>query len=342
MNNFKIKELKNSEDFDPNIVFEDITFTQTDYYGKWQQGTERIVRRFVIIKGEEIVAYFQLIKYPLLLGKSYLYIPYGPLTKDHSPEFFQNLKQKIKHIAKSEKAVFVRLDFNPVISDDILSKYFTKASLCTYHSAFFQPRTEWFLGLTKSETGILAEMHEKTRYSIRLAERKQITSEIIAEDFDKYFDVFFGLMDGTAKRNGFSLHKKDYYQNIFKNLPKGKAYLSIAKFGDKVLAIDLIIICGKVANYVFGGSSNEERNRMPTYLAQWRAIVEAKKFGCDYYNFGGIAGDGKVYDGWEGLTAFKKKFGGEAVHHSNFYDVVVNQFWYRLYNFRKCLKKIKK
>jgi hypothetical protein len=39
-------------------------------------------------------------------------------------------------------------------------------------------------------------------------------------------------------------------------------------------------------------------------------------------------------------TIFKKKFGGKEIAHSDFFDVVVNPFWYHLYNFRKRIKKI--
>ena len=101
-----------------------------------------------------------------------------------------------------------------------------------------------------------------------------------------------------------------------------------------------MIVSGGIANYVFGGSSTEERNRMPTYAAQWKAIVQAKKVGCTTYNFGGVAPVGNMYKGWEGLTIFKQKFGGYEVRHSDFYDAVIQPFWYHLYNARKLVKKL--
>jgi len=196
------------------------------------------------------------------------------------------------------------------------------------------------LGLDKTEEELLEAMHQKTRYSIRLSERKGVTVKIITEDFEKYFEIFYELMTETAKRNCFSLHQKSYYKNIFQNLSKiENVYLSIAMYGQKVLAIDLVIVFSGIANYVFGGSSSDERNRMPTYLAQWKAIYYAKKINCNYYNFGGISTEDKTYKGWDGLTIFKKKFGGKEVKHSDFFDVVVSPFWYHLYNIRKCLKK---
>jgi len=337
---FEFREIGNEENFDPNNICVNAPFTQASFYGDWQKSLGRAVKRFLVNDGDKIIAYFQLIKYPLLFDKSYFYIPYGPVIKDFSEDFFANLKNELTRIAKTEGAVFVRLDFTPPVSNSILLKFFTKAPFYTYHSAYFQPRIEWFLDLDKSENELLMAMHEKTRYSIRLAERKGTTAEIIIGDFEKYFEIFYELMLETSKRNGFSLHQKNYYKNIFQNLHKINAYLSIAKYGQKVLAIDLIIVFGKVANYVFGGSSNDERNRMPTYLAQWKAICHAKKLNCDYYNFGGISDENKIYKGWEGLTNFKKKFGGKKIIHSDFFDIVVNPFWYYLYNFRKLVKKI--
>ncbi len=338
MQQFELREIGEDYIFDPTIIYENTPFTQARFYGDWQKNLGRTVRRFLVSNKGEVVAYFQIIKYPLLFGKSYFYIPYGPVVKDFSEDFFNNLKKELILIAKMENVVFIRLDFTPPVSSEILSKFFTKAPLYTYHSAYFQPRLEWFLDLDKSEDELLMAMHGKARYCIRLAKRKEIAVEI-TKDFGKYFNDFYKLMSETAERNGFNLHNRDYYESIFKNLSYSNSYLSIARYGGKILVIDLIIVFGKIANYVFGGSSNEERNRMPTYAAQWEAILHAKQLDCDYYNFGGIATEGQIYKGWEGLTVFKKKFGGHELKHSDFFDVVISQPWYRLYNLRKFIKK---
>ncbi len=341
MTTFEIREIDNKEDFDLSTLFEDIPFTQASLYGEWQENLGRIVKRFLISENGEIVAYFQLIKYPLLLGKSYLYAPYGPLLKKQSEDLLVYLKNALEKIARDEQAVFVRLDFTPPLPDTTFSHFFTKAPLYTYHSAYFQPRHEWVLGLEKTEDQILAGMHENHRYSIRLAERKGVVAEIITKDFQEHFEDFYKLMEETAKRNGFGLHQKKYYENVFQNLQKTGSYLSIAKLGDKILAIDLIIVFAKKAHYVFGGSSNEHRSLCPSYAAKWKAIRHAKTIGCLDYNFGGVATGDATYTGWDKLSTFKKKFGGREIVHSNFFDVVVSPFWYYLYNLRKRLKKMR-
>ncbi|MDE2079347.1 MAG: peptidoglycan bridge formation glycyltransferase FemA/FemB family protein [Patescibacteria group bacterium] len=338
MGKFEFREIGQGETFSPISITEDAPFTQAGFYGDWQKGLGRVVRRFTAYADGEVVAYFQLIAYPLLSGKTYLYAPYGPVVQNPSEEFLAALKEELRRIAGEEHAAFVRLDFTPPIPRDTLAKFFTQAPIATYHAAYFQPRVEWMLDLDKSEEELLMAMHEKTRYSIRLAWRKEVETDIITENFDQYFDAFYELMTETARRNGFGLHHKEYYEQVFRDLPPN-SYLSVARHGEKVLAIDLIIVFGKTAHYVFGGSRTEERNRMPAYAAQWRAICHAKELECAKYNFGGIADDEGAYQGWEGLTAFKKKFGGREVRHAPFFDVVANPFWYALYVFRKSAKR---
>jgi len=335
--------LEEVNNFDPSILNAETPFTQAGFYGDWQKALGREVKRYIVKEGSEIIAYFQMIKYPLLLGKSYFYIPYGPVIKNTNPdqELLLFIKEEINKINKKEKAIFTRLDFTPVIPNEILGKYFTKTPLCACNTPSSQPRTEWFLKLDKTENALLMSMDASNRQSVRTAEKKNITVEIATENFTTYFETFYKLMTGTAKRNGFGLHAREYYLAVFNNLAKiQNAYLVIAKYEEKILLIKMIIIYNGVANDVFTGSSNEERNRRPTYLAIWKAVLQAKKLNCKYYNFGGITDGENNSPDWGGITSFKKKFGGFEVKHSNFYDVVTNPLIYYLYNLRKFLKSL--
>ena len=340
MNKFTFQELKEDEAFDPNTLYPGTPFTQAAFYGHWQKNLGRTVRRFLMSEDGNVVAYVQLITYPLMAGKSYLYAPYGPVVINTTEKMLQALKIELLRIAREEDAVFVRLDFTPPTSSSGISNIFTPASRRTYHSSYFQPRTEWFLPLGKSEYDLLSDMHKHTRYSIRTGEQREVTAEIVTENFQNYFAAFYALMAETATRNGFHLHPKKYYEGIFESLPHiPGSYLSVARLQDTILAVNLIIVFGNVAMHVFGGSSSEERQRMPAYVAQWKSICHAKSIGCTDYNFGGISSKGDPHTGWEGLTAFKQKFGGHEVTHSDFFDVVVRPFWYRLYIVRKFLQR---
>ena len=341
---FEFKEITSEASFDPLSIDPKTPFTQSYFYGEWQKNLGRAGKRFSVTSGSDVVCFFQLITYPLLRGKNYLYAPYGPVIKDFSEGLLELLKEKLAEIAKKENAIFARLDFTPAPDSSqraLIEKTFKKAPVYTYRSAFFQPRTDWILNLKKSRVELLGEMDSKTRYGIRMAEKSGIKIEIIEAGIGAYFNDFYALMEETSRRNKFGLHPKEYYKHIFESSEKRKnAYLAVARYEGGILVIDFILTFGNVANYVFSGSSTEHRRLCPSYLAQWEAICHAQKLGYAEYNFGGVATESDAYKDWEGLSFFKKRFGGRPLSHSPFYDLPTQPAWYYLYGLRKLVKKI--
>ena len=59
---------------------------------------------------------------------------------------------------------------------------------------------------------MLVEMHQKTRYNIRLAEKKDLEFS----DSKIWVDIFWSLMKETANRDKIKLHSKRYYQLMLK------------------------------------------------------------------------------------------------------------------------------
>ena len=325
---FEMREIKNKEEYNPLLVSKNAPLTQTWFYGEWQEMMGRKVRRFEVKKDSEIIGFFQTIKYPLLFGQNFLYIPHGPVATLNN-EFLQEFHRKSIEIGKEEKAVFVRFDPFPKTEESLL-KYFRKTPTSHCYSSFFQPKFEWILNLEKSEEKILSEMHPKTRYNINLATKRGIKTEIINETFSGYFNNFYKLLEETAKRDNFKLHPKIYYENIFGTLDSNNAFLATAKYNSKVLAINLVLLFGGTAHFLFGGSSDEYKNLMFSYLVQWEAIKETRRKGCKIYNFGAISSE-KL----KGISRFKKGFGGKLLEYSDSYDIVIKPFWYFLYNLRK-------
>lgn len=340
---FSFREIQNTEDFNPLDISPGASFTQGRQYGTWQAELGRKVIRFAVNVNNEPVAYGQAIVYPLFQTYNCIYLPYGPVLKNYSPELLSFLKKELTAIAHRENAIFVRLDPTPYNPDarTILAQLFSKSPLYTYHSAYYQPRVEWVLNLSQSEESIQKDMHKNTRYSVRTAEKKGVTTEIITENVGDYFEKFYQLMRETADRNGFGIHPKKYYETIFNTLTtQSTSYLVVTKYQDTTLVIDVIIVFGKTANYVFGTSSNEHRDTLPSYHAQWEAIKYAKAIGCTNYNFGGIALEGDTDTSWKGLTLFKKHWGGSMIHHMPFYDIVTQPLLYHMYNMRKLMMNL--
>jgi len=333
---FEFQEIKNATEYDPFMINKNAPFTQAWFFGEWQEKMARKVIRFKIIKNSEIIGFFQVIKYPLIFSKNFLYIPHAPILRSFSEggdrlfsDFLKEFHKKLSEIGEEENAVFLR--FDPFLkTENNFQNYFKKTPIAHYYSSYFQPKFEWILNLEKSEEEILNKMHPKTRYGIRLAESKGIKVEIIKTDFQKYFSYFYDLMKKTAERNKFSLHPEIYYKNIFENCEENKnAFLTIASYNNKILAINFILLYGKTASFVFGASGDEFKNLMAPHLLHWKTIIEVKKLGLGVYNFGAVGEE------FEGISRFKKRFGGELLEYSDSYDIVLKPFWYFLYNLRK-------
>jgi len=97
--------------------------------------------------------------------------------------------------------------------------------------------------------------------------------------------------------------------------------------------------------FLFGGSqSHLSENKGISYLGQWIGITEAKARGCFRYNFGGFwlpeLGEFNQYFSWEGFSKFKQKFGGEVLEYTDFYDIIVKPFWYKITDLKKAIRFI--
>lgn len=351
---FEIREIKNEEEYDPLLISKNAPFTQAWFFGEWQKAMGREVIRFEIKQNSETIGFFQAIKYPLAFSKNFLYIPHGPVLRSFDsgeislPDFLKEFRKKLFEIGKGENVVFIRFDFYSHYpnygSKENLKKYFCKIPDYVYHSSYFQPKREWILNLEKSEGELLTNMRPKTRYNINLAENKNVKIEI-STNLGDYFADFYKLLKKTAERNRFGLHPELYYQNIFfalggftfggKNCAQNKnAFLAVARYSNKILAINMILLFGETAHFLYGGSSDELKNLMAPHLAHWQAIKEAKKRGFKFYNFGAVDSER-----FEGISRFKRGFGGELLEYFDSYDLIFKPVWYNLYRFSKSIRQ---
>lgn len=338
---YHIQEVKREEEYGPLAIRPDAHFTQSWQYGEWQQSIDRGARRFVAQKDSQIVGTFQTITFKLPFQQNILYIPHGPvLTEPLNEDFLRAFGTFAKQLLAEEQAMFLRFDFFPpdFAIRAAFPRYIRKAPTHIYHSAYFQPRNEWVLNLNASEENIFANVHPKARYNANLAERKAVTVAM-SNDLQKHFPEFWSLLTETAKRDHFHLQPKQYYETVFQSSEKKQnAMLVVARHNEKILAMNFIFFFGNTANFVYGGSSNEERNLMPSYLLQRETIREAKRLGYEYYDFGGVTDGSAQYQSWEGFSAFKKKFGGETRTYGESYDIVAKPFWYYWYDAQRRIK----
>ncbi|MFT5179481.1 MAG: peptidoglycan pentaglycine glycine transferase (the first glycine) [Candidatus Paceibacteria bacterium] len=340
MNGLTFNKIESGEKYNDFIIKNKGSFIQAPFYGSWHENLGKSVCRFSVEEDGKVLAYVQAIEVSLPFGQKYFYAPYGPvLNIDDTEKVLPFLKEGLTKLLKDRNGIFFRLDFNPTLDDGVLKKYFNKASRATYKGSYFQPRAEWILDLTKPIEKITKEFHQKTRYSIRLAERKNSEIEIISENFKEYFDVFVKLMNATSKRNGFTLHPEEYYKEVFKSIEEKKnGFLTISKIDREVVGVFLFITYGKEAMYLYGASGDSYRKVPYSHKAQFESIKHAKSLGLEKYNFGGISSNENKVPSLKKLTLYKKRFGGETLNHSSFFDIVNKKIWYKLFVLRKMMK----
>lgn len=291
-------------------------FLQFYKWGDFQKTVGRTVYRFGTATNLDGV---QVIEMLLPLGNKYWYVPRGLPNNDTI------------RAAQEQGILFLRYE-------PMENLYVLPGSKPTFPVS---PPATLILDLTKNEDDLLTNMHEKTRYNIRLAERKGVTvSKIPLENFE----VFWKLMEETARRDKFRTHEKEYYKTMVATLQSQtcKVELWCAAWQGKPLAVGLWIYFGEMVTYLHGASSSEDRNLMAPYLLHWEVIKDAKAHGYTRYDFWGIAPQKKTTgtETWGGLTRFKMGFGGEVIQFPGTFDLPISKLGYTLYKLARKIRRL--
>lgn len=285
----------------------------------------------------------QLLFRRLPLGLTVAYIPKGPLVDWADGEQCRALFAAIHLEANKWRAIFLKVEpdiWSPKLALD--TSLATKATKFLTESGFIpadtiQPRTSLMIDLSRDETDILAAMKQKTRYNIRLAEKKGIT---VRQGSAADVATFHRLALVTAARDGFGVHSLDYYQAAYDLFGPDRCAFLMAEFEGQPLAGLMAFSQGREAYYFYGASGSEHRNLMAPYWLQWGAMRWAKTRGCTCYDLWGIPDAGPAtleaefeqrQDGLWGVYRFKRGFGGQWLQSVGAFDYLYNPLLYRLY-----------
>ncbi len=358
----QIKQItdENFKDKWNNFVIESsspASFLQSWEWGEFKEKGEKEkcgnnLFRFAIYQEDELISVALFVKRTLPNKKFYLNCAKGPIIKfsifnfqfsnnDKISKIFKLLIQEIKNISKKEKIIFFRIappycnNFQFSIFNFKFPKILTNLK---------EPENTLILNLERSEDEILKSMRQKTRYNIRLSEKKEI---IIKQE--KNIDIFYNLIKQTAERDKINIFNKNYYENLLNYFNKNKIInhkslilnLFFAEHKNQPLSSIIVVGFGNTATYFYGASSNEKRNLMPNYLIQWEAIKWAKKNNYKYYDFWGI--ESETTKNWTGITKFKKGFvkeqTGKEINFVGSFDYILNKKWYNLFKLGKIFNK---
>jgi len=299
-------------------------FLQSDKWAKVQEKSSQGVFLKVIYQEDKVVGFFLEIEKNIPFFGKYLYLPRGPLVfGEYQGDFWQDFFSQRQADFSKKKVLFLRLE----PSDTKFTDFVFSNSSIAKKSKDIQPASTSFLDLSLSEDDLLTVMAQKTRYNIRLAEKRGVViSELKKDDqsYEKHFSDFYNLISLTSKRDKFFIHSKEYYHNLV----DGEFIRLVEARKDGVLlASGLFSFYDKTVTYLHGASSNENRELMAPHLLQWEVIKMAKLGGYNYYDFYGV--DDKK---WPGVSRFKKGFSGSIYNYPGTFDLVFKKTPYMLYN----------
>ncbi len=299
------------------------SFLQSDEWLKFQSSIGR--KTFSYNDGKVIA---NIIQHDLPFGMNYLYIPHGPELKlDEMGSGIKNELEKfityLKNLAREQKSIFIKIE--PLQDSTIELLYgagFKKSS------KEVQPHRSVIMDLEKSEEELLAAMHHKTRYNIKVAERNNL--KLV---FRKDIDAFWKLLKHTAKNDNFSTHSKEYYEKLCNTTGIVAETVFVEHEGTSIAGA-IWLAYGDTAYYLHGAMDRNPKYKpmMAPYLMQWELIKTAKGYGMKYYDFWGI--DAQRYPG---VTRFKLGWGGRQIEYPGAFDMPIRRFWFLVY---KVLRKI--
>ncbi len=276
---------------------------------------------------------------PLRLG-TMAYIPAGPLFYGDDPQHPANVElwQAIDAAARAHHAAFLKAEpCNWYRPRPDLPAQLEHAGLRISPQTVQPPRTV-VIDLTPDEEAVLKRMNQSTRRKVKSGTKNEV---VVRQGTSADVASFNALMAETGKRNEFGVHDPAYYQMAFDLFSRGeRCALLLASHAGRDLAGVMAFCCGENAYYLYGASSNEERNRMPTYIVQWAAIQWAMQHGAKRYDLWGVpdaepdileAQFEQRHDGLWGVYGAKRGYGGQVVRSIGAWDKVYNPALCALY-----------
>jgi len=250
------------------------------------------------------------------------YIPKGPVLDWTNVPVRNTFFTQLHQLLRLQGAIALRVELEQEQEDEdntTIQAYLIQQHMQPIHAV--QPARTIILDITPDEATLLAQMKEKWRYNVRLAGRKGVTVRI-AETIEDV-QAWYRLLETTGERDQFGIHTLSYYIQVWRTFtPRNQARLLLAEHDGQLLAGIFVSVFARQAIYLYGASSNEQRQLMPNYLLQWEAIRWAKSCGATTYDFWGIPETDDENEAMAGVYRFKSGWGGRVVQFLGNYEYV--------------------
>lgn len=278
----------------------------------------------------------------------YLFLPYGPVTKDE--QSFKQALDTLKSLAHDVNAIFIRIEPQDASLKPLLDKQGIKV-----HDV--DPADTWVLDLTLDEATLKSNFSQGTRTRYNTYAKKGITVKTSEDPADikslvslqkslyekKHLIAFSEKYLATELAQSFaSLYLVKYSKSTDESRKSRGDSDKAGNYPDdgQVLAASLFFDYEGTRYYMQSAADQRYKKLPATVALLTKAIFDAKEQGIKEFDFWGIAPDGAdETHPWYGFTEFKKSFGGEPRHYAGTYDIVLKPIRYRIFNLLKRIKK---
>jgi len=318
---------------------------QSYEWGEFRKKTGITVIRKGLEDSGKLTASLQYTLHPLPFIKKY--IGYLPKYSYLSPELLKELAAE----GKEQNAILMQHEPLVTIASYPNSKGTLQDKIPHTSSAYELLQTlpyavhplftkyTFILDLNKSEEELLANMHSKTRYNIKVAQKHGV---VVKEDnSDNAFQEYLRLSHETTTRQKFFAHTPDYHKKQWQtfshtydpNTPHQlTSHLFTASFEEKVLTAWIIFIFNNNLYYPYGASSNEHREVMHSNAMMWEVIKFGKKLNLSSFDMWGSLGPTpNSRDPWYGFHRFKIGYGADLIEYAGSFDQVIDPLLYQGY-----------
>ena len=291
---------------------------QTWAWGEFRKSPRVDVVRLGEYKNDKLINAFQITFHKLPFPKI-------PFTFGYCPKSSYPSSAVLKAITiEAQKRSALMVKFEP----NVLAKNHKSKITLPKGRPLFTKYSFW-LDLTQSESELLNNLKSKTRYNVRLAEKKGVT--VIEDNSDAGFSDYWRLTQATTTRQGFYAHNEAYHRQMWRTLNNKSGFVHLLKavYNGKILVTWILFTLNGILYYPYGASSDENREVMASNLMMWEAIKLGKEHDCKLFDMWGSTGPNpKPNDPWLGFHRFKEGYGATLVEFVGTFDLIINPLLY--------------
>ena len=299
-------------------------------WGEFRKATGVEIIRLGAFDGQSLLSSYQISTHLVpKLGWRIGYFPKGGQPDERQIFALKTAAQKYSLLfIKNEPNFYAPAETNDPQLE--ASRKFLEQNQSELGRPMFTPYS-YVLGLNNSADQLFANLKQKTRYNVNLAQKSGV--QVVQDDSDQGFEEYIKLWKQTTKRQEFYSHDEKYHRLMWKHMRQDNiAHLLKATYQGKTLGIWILFIYKNILYYPYGASSRENKEVMANNLLAWEAIKFGQAQNCYLFDMWGSLGPNPDKDDpWYGFHRFKAGYGGTLMEYIGTYDYIQDPQRYQLF-----------